>query len=63
MSKNQSGRNSNSKETKSSSKGKTVLMTKERAKAIQSNADKFDKNQSFKSRVMSAADRNETQNE
>jgi len=34
-------------------------MTCERARAIQSHADKTGRNQDFKSRAMSAADRNE----
>jgi len=34
-------------------------MTSERARAIQSHADKTGRNQDFKSRAMSAADRHE----
>lgn len=37
----------------------STRMTSERARAIQSHADKSGKNQDFKSRAMSAADRNE----
>ncbi|HEC38521.1 MAG TPA: hypothetical protein ENI29_09815 [bacterium] len=37
----------------------STRMTSERARAIQSHADKTGKNQDFKSRVMSAADTNE----
>ncbi len=37
----------------------STRMSSERARAIQSHADKSGKNQDFKSRAMSAADRNE----
>ena len=41
----------------------TVRMTKERARAIQRHADKSGKNQDFKARAMSAADKNENEDE
>jgi len=62
MSKGEQGRSSKDTKAKSSKKqaqNSVVKMTKERAKAIQANADKFSKNQDFKSRVMRSADENE----
>ena len=63
MSKGNKGRDSNNtnRSVRSSTNStKTIVkMTKERAQAIQSHADKFNTNQDFKSRAMSAADKNE----
>lgn len=41
----------------------SVPMTAERARAIQAHADRTGTNQGFKSRAMSAADRNEAEDE
>ncbi len=53
------GRRSRGQGRRSRSSRTSTRMTSERARAIQSHADKTGKNQDFKSRVMSAADTNE----
>ncbi|KKN64434.1 hypothetical protein LCGC14_0491770 [marine sediment metagenome] len=53
------GRRSRGQGRGSRSSRTSTRMTSERARAIQSHADKTGKNQDFKSRVMSAADTNE----
>ena len=53
------GRRGRSHGKRSRSSRTSTRMTGERARAIQSHADKSGRNQDFKSRAMSAADRNE----
>ena len=59
-----SSRNRSKGGSKSSSRSghrsrSSTYMTRDRARAIQSHADKADRNQGFKGRAMSAADRHE----
>jgi len=53
------GRQGRNQERKGRSSRTSTKMTTDRARAIQSHADKTGANQDFKSRAMSAADRNE----
>ena len=61
MSKGNLGRTNNrdNNSNKNNSQHSIIKMTKERARAIQSHADKFKTNQDFKSRAMRAAKKNE----
>ncbi|KKK85266.1 hypothetical protein LCGC14_2775020 [marine sediment metagenome] len=53
------GRRGRSQGRRSRSSRTSTRMTSERARAIQSHADKTGRNQDFKSRAMSTVDRNE----
>ncbi len=53
------GRQGRSLERRGRSSRTSTRMSSERARAIQSHADKTGRNQDFKSRAMSGADRNE----
>ena len=60
MSRGSGGRSGHSYGSRHSSSHRSrTYMTPERARAIQSHADKTGRNQDFKSRAMAAADRNE----